>query len=685
MHINATIMNFVYPGFLFALFAVSIPVIIHLFRFRRFKTVYFPNIAFLEQLSEASARESRLRHLLVLLARILAIIFLVLAFARPYIPAEGEEISPEGNAVGVYIDNSFSMEALSEQGRLLNEARSRALEIAGVYGAGDRFLLLTNDFEGQHQRFVSRREFMEMVMQVEVSSTVRTIAEVATRKSELFSGEPAVTQRAYYLSDYQKSTSGLDELDRSPSPDAWFIPLEARRSDNVFIDSLWFDSPVHLAGEQVNLSVRVTNDSGQVLENQPLRLYLEGRQRSVVAFSLGAGETTELSISWSAGQGPFQQGYVEISDHPVSFDDRLYFSYPVAADIPLLALEGDGFNPYLQALYGEDELFSYHTMPGFSIDYGQLSEHHLLIMDGFEQIPDGLALELQRFVKEGGSLVIFPGSGAAVSSYNRFFQSVGIDRFGQTDTTTVNVSSINELHSLFDGVFEEVPDQMDLPRAFSHYVINRQLGSGGDVLMTLQNGRPFFTSYNVGDGKIYLSAVPVKDSYTDFHRHAIFVPVMLNIALQGGAMQPAFHTIGRNQSVTVPGNGSRQGEVFTVHQNGFEVIPEQRRRGNQVQLWFHDQIAEAGNYLLSVNGEEAGGISFNYDRRESLMECYSKNELQDKLEDLQAEEVRVVDTGDRPIENVLHEMGMGRSLWRWFILLALLFLFAEVILIRFRK
>ncbi len=678
-------MNFVYPGFLFALFAISIPVIIHLFRFRRFTTVFFPNIAFLEQLSEASDRESRLKHLLVLFARIFAIVFLVLAFARPYIPAEGETISPEGNAVSVYIDNSYSMEALSGQGRLLDEARSRALEIAEMYGAGDRFLLLTNDFEGQHQRFVSRQEFREMVLQVEVSATVRSLAGVATRKSELFADEPDVNQRAYYLSDYQKSTSGPGEMNGSPVPPAWLIPLEARRSDNVFIDSLWFDSPVHLPGEQVNLTVRIRNDGGQALENQPLRLYLDGRQRSVVAFSLDAGESKELSISWSAGSGQFQQGYVEIADHPVSFDDRFYFSYPVTPEIPLLALEGDGSNPYLQALYGEDELFSYQTMPGFSIDYGQLSEHHLLIMDGFEQVSDGLALELQRFVEKGGSLVVFPGAEAAIPSYNRFFQSLGIDRYDQIDTTAVNVSSINELHGLFDGVFEEIPEQMDLPRALSHYVINRQVGTGGDVLMQMQNGRPFFTSYNVGEGRVYLSAVPMDDNHTNFHRHAIFVPVMLNIALQGGPTQPAYHTIGNDRPVTLPGKGSRQDEVFSVQKDGFEMIPEQRRRGNQVYLWFHDQIEEAGNYLLSLNGEAAGGLSFNFDRKESQMDCYSKDELLNKLEDMQAEGIRLVDVSDRPMENVLHEMGMGRSLWWWFIVLALLFLLAEVILIRFWK
>ncbi len=88
--------SFVYPGFLFALVLLSIPIIIHLFNFRKFRKIYFTNVGFLKELKEETTSRSRLKHLLVLLARMLAVAFLVLAFAQPYFPAEeGKKIASE--------------------------------------------------------------------------------------------------------------------------------------------------------------------------------------------------------------------------------------------------------------------------------------------------------------------------------------------------------------------------------------------------------------------------------------------------------------------------------------------------------------------------------------------------------------------------------------------------------------
>ena len=102
-------MEFVSPYFLFGLFAISIPIIIHLFNFRRYKKVYFTNVKFIEDLQQKTKKKSQLKHLLVLLMRILAVSSLVLAFAQPYIPVSENLINLESkNAVSVYIDNSFS-------------------------------------------------------------------------------------------------------------------------------------------------------------------------------------------------------------------------------------------------------------------------------------------------------------------------------------------------------------------------------------------------------------------------------------------------------------------------------------------------------------------------------------------------------------------------------------------------
>ncbi|HNK90646.1 MAG TPA: BatA domain-containing protein, partial [Chitinophagales bacterium] len=98
-------MHFVFPTFLYALIALSIPIIIHLFYFRKYKKVYFPDIRFLKKLQEQKSNINQLKQRLILLARLAAIFFLVLAFAQPFF-GKKETLNPANTYAAVYIDNS---------------------------------------------------------------------------------------------------------------------------------------------------------------------------------------------------------------------------------------------------------------------------------------------------------------------------------------------------------------------------------------------------------------------------------------------------------------------------------------------------------------------------------------------------------------------------------------------------
>jgi hypothetical protein len=103
-------MNFLYPSFLFGLAAISIPIAIHLFNFRRTRKVYFTNVAFLKNVDTTTSSFRRLKHILILFARIAFIAFLVLAFAQPFIPAsQNQEQSALQNKglTSIYVDNSL--------------------------------------------------------------------------------------------------------------------------------------------------------------------------------------------------------------------------------------------------------------------------------------------------------------------------------------------------------------------------------------------------------------------------------------------------------------------------------------------------------------------------------------------------------------------------------------------------
>src|SRR5690554_4933540 len=174
-------MKFLNPSFLFALFTIAIPVIIHLFSFRRHKTVYFSHVGFLKDIKKESQKKSRLKQLLMLLARILTIIFLVFAFSQPYISTENSAAADSGEIVGVYIDNSFSMNALSEQGQLLEHARNKAAEIGQSYPAGTRFRLLTNDLEPRHQHLFNKEQFIREVADVAASPATVSLSLIHNR------------------------------------------------------------------------------------------------------------------------------------------------------------------------------------------------------------------------------------------------------------------------------------------------------------------------------------------------------------------------------------------------------------------------------------------------------------------------------------------------------------------------
>lgn len=171
-------MNFLYPGFLFALFAVAIPIIIHLFNFRKFKKVYFSNVAFLKEIKEQNSSREKLKNLLILCCRILAIVFLVFAFARPFLPSASKIDQNKGNSVSIYIDNSYSMDAVNKEGSLLDEAKRKAKEVIKAFQINDRFQVLTNDFEGKHQRLVNADEALQAIDEIKISSASRKLQQV---------------------------------------------------------------------------------------------------------------------------------------------------------------------------------------------------------------------------------------------------------------------------------------------------------------------------------------------------------------------------------------------------------------------------------------------------------------------------------------------------------------------------
>ena len=155
-------MTFLYPSFLWALAALAIPILIHLFNFRRTTRIFFSNNRFLRQVKEVTTAKRRLKDYLILASRLLMLLFLVLAFAQPVIPAR--EQFANGKSILLYIDNSKSMTAqMEEKTRGLDAAILFAQNIVELFPADTRYKILTNDFAPFSNSYKTKTESLDIL------------------------------------------------------------------------------------------------------------------------------------------------------------------------------------------------------------------------------------------------------------------------------------------------------------------------------------------------------------------------------------------------------------------------------------------------------------------------------------------------------------------------------------------
>lgn len=685
-------MLFANPLILWGLFAISVPIIIHLFNLQRYKKVYFTNVRFLKQLQQQSRRQSALRHWLALLFRILAIIALVLAFAKPFIPSSVGNISESGEIASIYIDNSFSMGAEGRNGLLIHEAINKARAIKDSHSRSDKFNFLTNDFLAIHHRIFSDDELTNFIDDVDISPAVKDLRDVLNRQYDLLNSETDINKTVYIISDFQRNISSFEGFKPDTNIRHFMLHLEPVRQTNLSLDTCWFETPAQQPGQIVALNVTITNHSDSTREQVPVKLIINGTQRALTSFDINPGGSETGSLTFSIRETGIHHGFVELSDYPVTFDDRLYFSFQVLSSINVLSIFDQSPGPYLRALFGHDSLFSFTETNVRQLNYAELNRQQLIILNGLNTISSGLASELGRFVESGGSLFIIPSALMNQDSYNSWLRTLNTTTFAGLDTMRLRMTEVNVLHPLFRDVFEpragrpkELSPDTDLPWVNRRYKFVLPPRKALQTLISLKDTDPFLVADSYGEGNIYVMASPLDAGATTFPVHAIFVPTLYKMALLSIPRQDIYNKVGTQESVGIGNLSPGSGQVFqlSASDGNFKFIPGHRTINYNTRLFALDAIKTAGNYHLTADNDTLLVLSFNYDRRESAPDYLSVDELYDMAENVGITNFVVISESERPVGQVISDLHRGRQLWKYFIIAALVFLLAEIAALRF--
>lgn len=676
-------MQFLYPTFLFALAALAVPIILHLFYFRRFKKVYFTNVRFLKEVKEETSARSKLRNLLVLLMRLLAIAFLVLAFAQPFLPAKNAEVKAGTKAVSIFIDNSFSMEALSQDVPLLEKAKQRAREAVQAYAPDDQFQVLTNDFEGRHQRLVGRDDALGLIDEVAISPEVKALSRVLARQQQALQTARTDNHVAYMISDFQRNITDIENYADS-TLELDLIPLQAVQERNISIDSAWFEAPVPVAGQSNPVIVKVKNLTGEDAENIRLSIRYEGQTKPVGTLSIPAGASVLDTVNLSVQRTGWHEAVLAITDYPVQFDDTYYIAFNVRDQINVLSINESAPDRYLTAAFNGMDNFRIDNLLSQNLDYSTFSNYQLIVANGLNNVSTGLAFELAQYVREGGNLLVFPGRNANLDAYRSFLAAFPANELLAFEEQTRIVGSVNTEEFIFNDVFENKSANLKLPATQGNFRLATSASRGEERLLTYRDGNAFLAKYQVDKGNLYLCAAPLDEQYNGLVRNGeIFIPMLYKMAISSGKGQKIAYSIGKDEVIEANHQTTSSDIVYKLKGQGREFIPEQRIIGAKAFLGVNNQVRDAGFYTLFLReGNPLGTYAFNYDRRESALDYYAPDALRERV-GAQANIINIADTA--VLTARIEEQSQGTPLWRWCLILALVFLAGEVLLLRLWK
>ena len=675
-------MAFANPLLLFGLFAILVPIIIHLFNFRRYKTVYFSNVKMLEDIKKKTKREQTIQQLVVLALRILGIAALVLAFAQPFIPAKGQK-NKHGNLITVFLDNSNSMEANSENSALLYEAIDAAKSIVNAFDFSDDFVLTTQDFTGEESHILNRDQMLELLDKIQISPNSRTFEDIIVFEQNTALNSQKSNVIHYYISDFQKNNFNPAKLSSDSASNTFLIPMPIEERNNVGIDSCWFLSPVFKVGNQVTLMARVHNYGDKDLNMLPVKLYINDKQKAMAAIDLKAGDYMDCRLTYSIEEAGTHCALLVIEDAPITFDDKLYFTYNVTDNTNIIAIQDKENNRFLQSLYGKDSVFNYQTMSYTQVNYTQLKNCDVVVMSEVPKLSSGLADELSKFVKSGGTLLVLPAK-EMDRSWNQFLGNLGAGTYGSLVKKELKCSHINTESIYFKGALDNQHEQLDMPVTLQHFDIINGGSQGSETVMLLENGSSLLTVYPVEKGKVILSAVAMNDEFGNTHRHALGFVALHNIGIMSAMQSKLYNVIGADRMQTIPlRSATGDGSITLKARNSkTEFIPEQRSLGNETALYFHDQVQESGFYDIVKDGAVIGTLAFNQDRKESDLNCYDESDLK-KMAKASGDNVDVISANTKNIAKNVTDKLNGKPLWMYFLILALLCFLAEIAVLRF--
>jgi hypothetical protein len=661
-------MQFQSPVNLWGLLLVLIPILIHLFSFRQYKKVVISDLSLLRDIRNSGIARKKIKELMVLMTRVLAIVLLVLAFSDPTSDST-EDASSNNSLVKIHLDNSFSMSSLRDDVELLQAAKIIAESIIDSYEINDRFQIQSNDFAFSQEQTWQKKEAKNKLSEIQLSSSVRSFEAVVTRMNDV-QAEHNFKVENYLISDfdYFLDTSFL----KSKGVKLNCIAVRGKGVSNVYIDSVWFSNTERKINGFDTLQFSITNSGSSELNDFVVNMKINGNTQFTL-LDIPAQSTATGVFIYKVPEGSKIKGVVSLEDNEMSFDNVLFFSYNIPEKVKVLVVSNSSdFSEVISNLYRGEVNVAFDVVSDKNIDYKMIDEYDLFVLGELKSISLSIKAWLGEVYRlEGKQIVIIPSDDIDVATYNAFGSDVSEFEFSSVDSVSIELIPVNQKSVFFNNVFKSANVQSNLkvkmPVLKRHYKI---LKSKGEPVLLKTNQNSFLTkSKNI---TLFSSGVTSKSS--DFSEHPLIVPVFHKITFSAIFSDKLYSIYGDEGTFLAKPNW---GHLYDIRSPDSVIFNGRILDDVNSLTRLDENFSEAGIYDIIYIDSLVDHLAVNYSRTESSDEL----SMYEQLKVLSADNSSITLIEDMS-RNKIEEQINGESYWKLFLALAGVFLLLEMVVLK---
>ena len=679
-------MEFLYPNMLYALCALIIPVIIHLFNFRKHKLVYFSNTSILKTIEQENRKTKKLKYIITMIMRMLFIAALVIAFAFPYKKDNSTINNNVDNLIAIYIDNSMSMQSHSAEKTLFEDSRTSALKLVENLNQAQKYILLSNDRDPKNEYPMNKDEMLVRLNEMKTESAPTSFEEIYNSLSFIKKKNNFNSATLFAYSDFQRYTMKFDELKNDTTIQIVVFPLKSDFQNNIYIDSVWLQSPVLQKNMTNELNARIVNETSNDIKGLPVNFSLDENIVAYTTCDIEANSHSDVNMQFVIDEEGDRKAKVAINDSPISFDDEYNLVLKVRPSINVIEILPSAVSRQpsansLDLLFNGDALVNYHSMNPYNIDYDIINKSQMIVVDEDATLNETMQQMLLDFTNNGGTLLIFNDENT--DNY-LIYNNIGIRR-NDFDENKTRVEYVAQRNSFFDDVFVKFPDNAELPAINKH--VRFETSKNVQNIIALQNGDPLLMMTNNGKGKIFVMSTSLSEEYSDVANHALFVPLMYKMALIGGNVSELSYTLGVDKMLNINDVSLLSDDRVCLRtDNGlYEMFPLIENRGGRNYLNFFEDLPSSGFYDIYKNNDYVKTVAWNDNRKESMMSFYDKEELNKLLRDNGLNVLAMIDDDEMNSDDMMAVIVKDTAVWKIFVIVALIALLMEILILRFWK